>query len=75
LSAIPPPFVIVYLDEGCPHDAGKMLRDQVRPRWCSLWNAYVPQRRLGIVLVTASETDELTAEAYSTAGMEEVNEQ
>jgi len=35
----------------------------------------VPQRRLGIVLVTASETDELTAEAYSTAGMEEVNEQ
>lgn len=68
-------FVIVYLDDGCPHVPGKMLRDQVRPRWCGLCDRHLPQRRLGTVLVTVSETGELAAEAYSTRHPGETDEQ
>lgn len=75
MNTIAPLFVIVYLDEGCPHAPGKMLRDQVRPRWCSLCDQYLPQRRLGTVLVTVSETGELTADVYSTGHPGEANEQ
>ena len=74
MSKIAPLFVIVYLDEGCPHNAGKMLRDQARPRWCSLCNTYVPQRRLSTLFITASEAEELTIEAYSTPDVGEIDE-
>ncbi len=75
MNDIAPLFVIVYLDEGCPHAPGKILRDQVRPRWCSLCDRHLPQRRLGTVLITVSEAGELTAEAYAAGHPGETDEQ